>query len=132
MGKSKLFNCVGMVERLALVVLLVSLFMVIGKTRGDTYSCAGSTLCSGLAQSDCDAARRAIVPGNLYFTGGAKGSTGVCFGNCGLFVSGNRCDLSGNEMITAFNELRDHDCAKCGIKTYDDGCQFKADYVTGC
>ncbi|MCO5549401.1 hypothetical protein L7F22_002872 [Adiantum nelumboides] len=123
-----------MVERLALVVLLVSVCMVMGQTRGegDTYSCAGSALCKGLAQSDCDAARRAIVPGNVYFTGGAKGSTGVCYGRCGLFVSGNRCDLTGIEMNAAFNELRDHNCAKCGIKTYDDGCQFKADYVTGC
>ncbi|KAL6555406.1 hypothetical protein OROGR_006664 [Orobanche gracilis] len=98
----------------------------------DTFSCSGSTLCRGLAQSDCDAARRQIQPNNRYFTGGNKGSTGVCSGHCGLFVSGSNCDLTGNEMITAFNELRARNCQKCGVKTYDDGCKFKADYVAGC
>lgn len=98
----------------------------------DSYSCAGSSRCKNLPQSDCDAARRQIQPGNRYFTGGNKGSTGVCSGHCGLFVSGSNCDLTGTEMITAFNELRDRKCAKCGIKTYNDGCKFKADYVTGC
>jgi len=99
---------------------------------GDTTSCAGSTLCKFLAQSDCDAAMRQIVPTNTYFTGGAKGSTGTCFGHCGLFVQGVVCSLSGQQMIDDFNALRSAGCAKCGIYTYDNGCQFKADYVNGC
>ncbi|CAK9267511.1 unnamed protein product [Sphagnum jensenii] len=96
-----------------------------------SYSCSGSILCRGLAQSDCDAAERQIQPGNSYFTGGSAGSTGVCSGHCGLFVSGSFCQLSGTDMNNAFNELRAHDCAKCGIKTFENGCQFKADYVSG-
>ncbi|EFJ05900.1 hypothetical protein SELMODRAFT_431177 [Selaginella moellendorffii] len=121
---------------LALNVLVVVNLMIIMLLQGsyaqDSYSCAGSALCRGLAQSDCDAARRQIQPSNRYFTGGNKGSTGVCSGRCGLFVSGSNCDLTGSEMITAFDELRARNCAKCGVKTYNDGCQFKADYVSGC
>ncbi|KAL3679677.1 hypothetical protein R1sor_022633 [Riccia sorocarpa] len=94
----------------------------------DSFSCSGSSLCRDLAQSDCDAAFRQIQAGNRYFTGGNKGSTGVCSGHCGLFVSGSNCDLTGQEMIDAFHQLRDRNCAKCGVKTYNDGCKFKADY----
>jgi hypothetical protein len=115
-----------------LVAVIVILQLQVPQAQADTFSCAGSTFCRGLAQSDCDAARRQIQPNNRYFTGGNKGATGVCSGRCGLFVSGSNCDLSGNEMITAFNDLRARNCQKCGIKTYNDGCQFKADYVTGC
>ncbi|EFJ07262.1 hypothetical protein SELMODRAFT_429946 [Selaginella moellendorffii] len=122
----------NMALALTYVLLVVNLVLLRGSHAQDSYSCAGSTRCSGLAQSDCDAARRQIQPSNRYFTGGNKGSTGVCSGHCGLFVSGSNCDLTGNEMITAFNELRARNCAKCGIKTYNDGCKFKADYVTGC
>ncbi|BBN06872.1 hypothetical protein MPTK1_3g24560 [Marchantia polymorpha subsp. ruderalis] len=115
-----------------ILLALLGLAAVNTAVSTDSYSCAGSSLCKNLAQSDCDAARRAIVPGNRYFTGGSATSTGVCSGHCGLFVSGDLCDLTGDEMITAFDELRSRNCQKCGIKTYDDGCQFKADYVTGC
>jgi hypothetical protein len=113
-----------------IVVLAIANAFVLATCQ--TYSCAGSILCGGLAQSDCDAAERQIQPGNLYFTGGSAGSTGVCSGHCGLFVSGSVCQLSGTDMINAFNELRANDCAKCGIVTFENGCQFKADYVTGC
>ncbi|KAL2611741.1 hypothetical protein R1flu_023433 [Riccia fluitans] len=118
------------ISSLLFAMAVINVFVLVSCQ--DSYSCAGSTLCRDLPQSDCDAARRQIQPGNRYFTGGNKGSTGVCSGHCGLFVSGSNCDLSGQEMIDAFNELRDRNCAKCGIKTYNDGCQFKADYVTGC
>ncbi|KAL8091065.1 hypothetical protein AgCh_040245 [Apium graveolens] len=112
-----------------LVALVVILQLQVPQAQADSFSCAGSALCRGLAQSDCDAARRQIQPNNRYFTGGNKGSTGVCSGRCGLFVSGSNCDLTGNEMITAFNELRSQNCQKCGVKTYNDGCKFKADYI---
>ncbi|KAL5703831.1 hypothetical protein ACHQM5_022335 [Ranunculus cassubicifolius] len=115
-----------------LVAVVVILQLQVPQAQADTFSCAGSARCRGLPQSQCDAARRQIQPGNRYFTGGNKGATGVCSGNCGLFVSGSNCDLTGDEMITAFNDLRARNCQKCGIKTYDDGCQFKADFVTGC
>ncbi|KAL6505983.1 hypothetical protein OROHE_022702 [Orobanche hederae] len=117
---------------LFLVLAATSQYLHMTTHAVDTFSCSGSTFCSGLAQSDFDAARRQIQPENRYFTGGNKGSTGVCSGHCGLLVSGSNCDLTGNEMITAFNELRSRNCQKCGVKTYDDGCKFKADYVTGC
>ncbi|PWA56948.1 hypothetical protein CTI12_AA406420 [Artemisia annua] len=128
MMKSTPLTCLAAV----LVAVVVILQLQVSQAQADTFSCAGSTLCRGLAQSDCDAARRQIQPNNRYFTGGNKGATGVCSGHCGLFVSGSNCDLTGNEMITAFNELRSQNCQKCGIKTYNDGCKFKADYVTGC
>ena len=115
-----------------IAAVLVAVVVILPQAQAVTFSCAGSTLCRGLPQSDCDAARRQIQPNNRYFTGGSKGATGVCSGHCGLFVSGSNCDLTGNEMITAFNELRSQNCQKCGIKTYNDGCKFKADYVTGC
>ncbi|KAG6551217.1 hypothetical protein Mapa_007143 [Marchantia paleacea] len=115
-----------------LILALLALNAVRTAILADSYSCDGSILCGGLAQSDCDAAKRQIQPENRYFTGGSATSTGVCSGHCGLFVSGPVCDLTGNEMIIAFDELRAQNCQKCGIKTYDDGCKFKADYVTGC
>ncbi|CAM6019395.1 unnamed protein product [Sphagnum balticum] len=113
-----------------IVVLAIANAFVLATCQ--TYSCSGSILCSGLPQSECDAAERQIKRGNSYFTGGGAGSTGVCSGHCGLFVSGSFCRLSGTEMINAFNELRAHDCAKCGVKTFENGCQFKADYVSRC
>ncbi|KAL6527032.1 hypothetical protein OROGR_016122 [Orobanche gracilis] len=115
-----------------LLVLMVTMQLQVPRAQSDTFSCAGSTLCRGLAKSDCDAARRQIKPNNRYFTGGNKGATGVCSGHCGLFVSGSNCELTGNQMITAFNELRSRDCQKCGVKTFSNGCKFKADYVNGC
>ena len=126
--KSPSLTCLAAV----MVVVVVILQLQVPQAQADSFSCAGSTLCRGLAQSDCDAARRQIQPNNRYFTGGNKGATGVCSGNCGFFVSGSNCDLTGNEMITAFNDLRSRNCQKCGVKTYNDGCKFKADYVTGC
>lgn len=116
----------------AVMFFALALVLLTDGAAADSWSCKGSTLCGGLKQSDCDAARRQIQPSNRYFTGGNKGATGVCSGHCGLFVSGSNCDLTGTEMIIAFDELRARNCQKCGIKTYNDGCQFKADYVTGC
>lgn len=98
----------------------------------DSFSCSGSSQCGSMAASDCDGARDRIVGGNIYHTRGTAGATGVCYKRCGLFVSGINCDLSGNEMFTAFNELRARNCKICGKKTYGDGCQFKMDVVTGC
>lgn len=103
-----------------------------GLFKRDSYSCAGSSQCGSMAASDCDGARRLIVGGNLYHTRGDAGATGVCYKRCGLFVSGSNCDLSGVEMITAFDQLRSLNCKICGRKTYNDGCQFKMDVVTGC
>jgi hypothetical protein len=113
-----------------IVVLAIANAFVLATCQ--TYSCSGSILCRNLAQSDCDTAERQIVPGNSYFTDGSAGSTGVCSGHCGLFVSGSLCRLSGTDMINAFHELRAHECAKCGVKTFENGCEFKADFVSGC
>ncbi|VFR01380.1 unnamed protein product [Cuscuta campestris] len=124
-------NCMA-AGALMVVAAVVMLSLQQADAAPESFSCSGSTLCRGLAQSDCDAARRQIQADNRYFTGGNKGSTGVCSGHCGLFVSGSNCDLFGHEMITAFDQLRGQNCQKCGVKTFDDGCQFKADYVNGC
>ncbi|KAL8091068.1 hypothetical protein AgCh_040248 [Apium graveolens] len=126
--KSPLLTCTTAV----LVAVVVILQLQVPQTQADSFSCAGSALCRGLAKSDSDAARRQIYPNNRYFTGRNKGSSGVCSGRCRPFISGSNCDLTGNEMITPFNELRSQNCRKCGVKTYNDGCKFKADYVTGC
>ncbi|KAG0617227.1 hypothetical protein M758_5G174700 [Ceratodon purpureus] len=114
------------------VILAVMIQVAISQ---DSYNCGGSTLCSGplITQQQCDEARRKIVASTLYFTGGSAQQSGVCSGHCGLFVGGgSNCDLSGQEMLDAFSELRVRECAKCGVKTYNDGCQFKIDYVASC
>ncbi|PGH17669.1 hypothetical protein AJ79_01031 [Helicocarpus griseus UAMH5409] len=100
---------------------------------GESFSCAGSTLCgSSLSAGECDAAYRIIDANHRYFTGSGATQTGVCYGNCGIFVEGGNCDLSGREMIDGYNQLRDHGCRICGSKTYDDGCRLTVNYVTGC
>ncbi|PWA48437.1 hypothetical protein CTI12_AA491140 [Artemisia annua] len=73
MVKSTPLTCLAAV----LVAVVVILQLQVSQAQADTFSCAGSTLCRGLAQSDCDAARRQIQPNNRYFTGGNKGATGA-------------------------------------------------------
>ncbi|KAG0598972.1 hypothetical protein M758_12G116700 [Ceratodon purpureus] len=117
---------------LVAMILAVKLQVAISQ---DSFNCGGSTLCSGplISQQQCDEAKRKIVATTRYFTGGSSQETGVCSGHCGLFVGGgSNCDLTGQEMLDAFSELRIRECAKCGVKTYNDACQFKMDYVASC
>lgn len=117
-----------------LAITVLALGVIVSSISADpvSYNCKGSSLCKFIPQGDCDAAERQIIPGNLYSTGGNKGSTGTCKGHCGLFVSGSTCSLSGSDMITAFNELRNMNCQICGSKTFPNGCEFVMNYVNGC
>jgi hypothetical protein len=49
-----------------IVVLAIANAFVLATCQ--SYSCSGSILCRGLAQSDCHAAERQIQPGYSYFT----------------------------------------------------------------
>lgn len=36
--------------------------------------------------------------------------TGVCYGRCGNFVKGSKCDLTGSEMIEGYIQVRGNGC----------------------
>ncbi|KIM91715.1 hypothetical protein PILCRDRAFT_811004 [Piloderma croceum F 1598] len=95
-------------------------------------NCKGSSNCKNLSVASCDAAERTIVASNTYGTNGAKGNTGVCNGNCGIFVQGSNCAYSGQDLINAYSTLRAAGCQKCGSEVFDNGCEITINYVTGC
>lgn len=56
----------------------------------------------------------------------------MCNGNCGIFVLGNDCALSGLDLVESYEELRAAGCQKCGSQDFGDGCGVTIDYVTKC
>ncbi|KNG90772.1 hypothetical protein ANOM_000906 [Aspergillus nomiae NRRL 13137] len=94
--------------------------------------CKGSAFCERLGSS-CDAARRKVIPSNTYTTSLGSADTGTCSGTCGLFVSGENCQASGEDLINAYNDIRSKGhCTHCGRKQMARGCMIKIDRVTGC
>ncbi|KAL1954050.1 hypothetical protein VTO42DRAFT_1784 [Malbranchea cinnamomea] len=90
-------------------------------------NCLGSRACdhNKVNWLDCWKAKHKIDPNHRYIRNYGKDShkSGVCEGTCSLRVVGDlswktkdRCDLSGREMIAAFDEIRDHGCRICGTK----------------
>ncbi|PKY07527.1 hypothetical protein P168DRAFT_279494 [Aspergillus campestris IBT 28561] len=101
------------------------------RTEGD-IDCKGSAFCERLGSS-CDDAYRKVVPGNTYSAYLDDSDTGTCSGTCGLFVSGDRCSATGQELQEAYDEIRSKgSCTHCGRKEMKDGCFIKIDRVTGC
>ncbi|KAI9367585.1 hypothetical protein BJX61DRAFT_537945 [Aspergillus egyptiacus] len=86
--------------------------------------CQGSAFCE-LLGSSCDEAYRKVIPSNTYST--------FNDGTCGLFVSGGNCAVMGQDLIDAYNDIREiGHCTHCGRKEIAAGCMIKIDRVTGC
>ncbi|PTU17406.1 hypothetical protein P175DRAFT_0445847 [Aspergillus ochraceoroseus IBT 24754] len=86
--------------------------------------CKGSAFCERLGSS-CDDAYRKVIPSNTYTTN--------YDGTCGLFVSGSHCTVIGQDLMDAYNDIRNRGhCSHCGRKHIADGCMIKIDRVTGC
>ncbi|KIA75702.1 bacteriodes thetaiotaomicron symbiotic chitinase [Aspergillus ustus] len=54
---------------------------------------------------------------------------------CGVFVEGDGCEMTGNQMGAAYDHLRHPglgDCEICGSVEFPDGCRLKVDYVSRC
>lgn len=60
-----------------------------------------------------------------YYVNNGMFVVGVCLGYCYIYVIGLNifnCDLFGWEMVVVYDELRNWNCCKCGVKMYGDGC----------
>lgn len=64
----------------------------------------GSALCERLSSS-CDDAYYKVVPSNTYITYPDKSNTGTCSGTCGFFVSGKHCEVMGQDLMDAYNDI---------------------------
>ncbi|GIJ99546.1 hypothetical protein Aspvir_001680 [Aspergillus viridinutans] len=105
--------------------------VLIALAEGDV-DCKGSAFCEKLGSS-CDDAYRKVVPSNTYSTYLDKSNTGTCSGTCGLFVSGNHCEVMGQDLMDAYNDIRNRGhCSHCGRKQIANGCMIKIDRVLGC
>ncbi|KAL2811075.1 hypothetical protein BDW59DRAFT_177105 [Aspergillus cavernicola] len=85
--------------------------------------CHGSAFCERLGGS-CDDAYCKVIPSNIYTT--------FLDGTCGLFVSSEHCEAMGQDLLDAYDELRDEGhCSHCGRKEIANNCMIKIDQVTG-
>ncbi|KAM0820587.1 hypothetical protein AB5N19_06406 [Seiridium cardinale] len=101
--------------------------------RQSSIDCKGSAFCERLGGS-CDDALRKVIATNEYSTFQGSQNSGTCSGTCGLFFSGDHCQGTGQELIDAYNAIRNTGhCSHCGRYRRDsDGCMIKIDRVTGC
>lgn len=65
-----------------------------------------------------------MIDGNCYANSNGQG--------CKIFVAGDGCTMSGNEMWWANQDLREYGCDKCGSVHYSNGCRLTVNYVAEC
>lgn len=117
------------------IIFALAVLSAIALASCDTQSCERSAQCGDFPTSDCNAAFNKIALTKRYYVNNGMSAAGVCSGHCYIYVTGLNtlnCDLSGREMVVAYDEWRNRNCRKCGVKTYGDGCQFKIDYTNSC
>ncbi|KAJ5254853.1 hypothetical protein N7505_010004 [Penicillium chrysogenum] len=86
----------------------------------------------------CDVAKSYIRGDDIYGT--TKGrKSGECYtdgkhasGGCGVFIKGDGCEVKGTTMQAAYDHIFDDCDHACGHAYFDNGCEMKVDYVTGC
>ncbi|KAJ9297889.1 CAZyme family GH18 [Paecilomyces variotii] len=110
-----------------------------------SYTCSGMSgeckIFSHLRQF-CDEAKSYIRGTEIYGTTKANSNTGECYTDgknagfgCGVFVSGDGCQILGTTMQAAYDHLMDKtggNCSTCGQVTFSNGCKMRVDYVSGC
>ncbi|KAL3473266.1 Spherulation-specific family 4-domain-containing protein [Aspergillus californicus] len=87
------------------------------------YDCKGSSLFNTLYRGDDE-----------FYSAESGSLSGNCWGDqvrgCGVFIQGDGCRISGNDMWNAYQNIRDvGGCAKCGSFHRDDGCLVTINYV---
>lgn len=108
---------------------------------GESNSCTGSMLCCGLAQSDCDGFARSVRSSLVVDTSLAAPSVPL---ECAPDIEGYSCRAPYNvpclgrtwllpstscKIFSVGPRTDQLNYSECGIKTYDNGCQFMADYA---
>lgn len=97
-------------------------------------------MCGSFEVKYCDHAVNSLIRNDDKNYGYGKGINGNCWGDvagygCVVFVTGDGCVASGNEMWWMYQDLRDSDkggCDKCGSVHYGNGCRFTVNYKSGC
>ncbi|RAH50969.1 uncharacterized protein BO95DRAFT_438227 [Aspergillus brunneoviolaceus CBS 621.78] len=110
------------------------------------YDCKGSSMCTtpellkwcdhaanNLYRDDeIDYHSAEVIDDSVY-----SNQSGNCWGDltqgCGVFIQGQSCSISGNEMWNAYQNIRNiGGCKNCGSYHRKDGCRVTVDYVYQC
>ncbi|CAG8882975.1 unnamed protein product [Penicillium egyptiacum] len=105
----------------------------------DDYDCEGSIMCSTPDLLKwCDHAVN-VLHRTDYLDYSTTGSSldGNCWGDqtrgCKVFIQGDNCSISGNDMWNDYQNIRKiGGCKKCGTYHIGQGCLVTIDYVYGC
>ncbi|RAL02336.1 uncharacterized protein BO80DRAFT_472333 [Aspergillus ibericus CBS 121593] len=111
-----------------------------------SYDCKGSSMCTTPALLKwCDHAVNTlyrdddpfyhsseVIDGDVY-----SSQSGNCWGDqtrgCGVFIQGQNCSISGNDLWNDYQNIRNiGGCKKCGSFHRDDGCLVTINYVYNC
>ncbi|RAH78951.1 hypothetical protein BO86DRAFT_402295 [Aspergillus japonicus CBS 114.51] len=110
------------------------------------YDCEGSSMCTTpdllkwcdhavsylFRDDDLNYHSTEVIEDSLYST-----QSGDCWGDltqgCGVFIQGQNCSISGNDMWNDYQNIRTiGGCKKCGSYQRKDGCRVTIDYVYQC
>ncbi|KAK9562394.1 hypothetical protein V6Z88_003920 [Aspergillus fumigatus] len=109
-----------------------------------SYDCKGSIRCGSFANlhSFCNMAKGFLTEDTLYGTKDSDADTGTCYTDgknaefgCGVFVEGDDCEMTGDQMAAAYDHIfqeTDGGCEICGHAFFPNGCQLAVNYVSGC
>ncbi|KAK9559948.1 hypothetical protein V6Z77_005582 [Aspergillus fumigatus] len=109
-----------------------------------SYDCKGSIRCGSFANlhSFCNMAKGFLTEDTLYGTNDSDADTGTCYTDgknaefgCGVFVEGDDCEMTGDQMEAAYDHIfqeTDGGCEICGHAFFPNGCQLAVNYVSGC
>ncbi|KAH3510830.1 hypothetical protein KXW24_001888 [Aspergillus fumigatus] len=92
--------------------------------------------------SFCNMAKGFLTEDTLYGTKDSDADTGTCYTDgknaefgCGVFVEGDDCEMTGDQMAAAYDHIfqeTDGGCEICGHAFFPNGCQLAVNYVSGC
>ncbi|KAL4957341.1 hypothetical protein BDW69DRAFT_31697 [Aspergillus filifer] len=85
-------------------------------------------------------AKAYLTEETVYGTTDSARVNGTCYTDgrdlalgCKVFVEGDGCEMTGDQMAAAYDHLRIlADCEICGSVEFSDGCRLKVKYVTNC
>ncbi|KAJ5135350.1 uncharacterized protein N7515_004628 [Penicillium bovifimosum] len=87
-------------------------------------------------------AKAFLTETTVYGTKDSDYNTGTCYTDgknagygCGVFVEGEDCEMTGDEMAAAYDHIFQEtggDCGICGHTFLSNGCALTVNYVSGC
>ncbi|KAL4877577.1 hypothetical protein BJY04DRAFT_230539 [Aspergillus karnatakaensis] len=93
-------------------------------------------------ETGSDMAKDFLTETTIYGTTDKDTNSGTCYTDgknagfgCGVFVEGDDCRLTGNEMAAAYDHLFQEtggECKICGHAKFANGCKLTVNYVSGC